>query len=92
MGPKILSRKAVKQKYTKLSEAKWDCIFDTERQNSRLHACRAPNDETRTIYYDRAKLEVWLIEEGHYNEHDFGATDRLNSILRMPFRQHLMIG
>jgi hypothetical protein len=33
-----------------------------------------------------------MTKEGHYNEHDFGATDRLNSILRMPFRQHLMIG
>jgi hypothetical protein len=93
MSPKVLTRKAVKQRYTKLSEATWDWLFDIERQNSRLHACRAHvQDAGRTIYYDRAKLEVWLVEEGHYREHDFGATAALDTILRMPFRQHLMIG
>lgn len=90
--PILLTRKAVKRKYTKVTEARWDYLFDTELHNRRLLACRVEQDNGRTIYYERAKIERWLVEEGYYTEHDFVGPGALDILTRTSFRQHLMVG
>lgn len=88
--PQRLNRKAVKDKYRKLSGATWDYLFDHEKEN-RLAECRT-EEPGRLVFYSRAKIERWLVERAHYREEEFVGPSAIDQLLRMPMRQHLMVG
>lgn len=63
-----LSRKAVKQFFSKIPEAKWEYWFKHEKENG-LFELRAEGPFDKA-YYDGRKLHEWLLAEGHYKPFD----------------------
>ena len=67
--PSSLNRKAVKQAFPRVSEAKWDNLFDYEKHNG-LYAIRVQGPD-KYPYYDVEKLMAWLIQRSLYRRSDF---------------------
>ena len=67
--PNSLNRKAIKQTFLRVSEAKWDNLFDYEQHNG-LYAIRVQGPD-KFLYYDLEKLMQWLVQRGLYRRTDF---------------------
>lgn len=67
--PKKLTRKAVRQEFTNLSEASWDHLFEHEKTNGLSgHRVEGPYP---LAYYRSEGLIDWLVMHGHYKRADF---------------------
>lgn len=63
-----LSRRAVKQFFDKIPEARWEYWFRHEKENG-LHELRSKGPFEKA-YYDGMKVREWLLAEGHYHPKD----------------------
>jgi hypothetical protein len=89
--PKRLGRKACRKCFTKISEATWDYLFDTENKNG-LVSCRLRTKGTRLVYYDLEKLQEFLCMKGYYTPDEFTIQPQTNIYSGLVVRQHRMIG
>lgn len=69
--PARLSRKAVKQFFDKVSEARWEYLFRHEKENG-IHELRVAGPFEKA-YYSGEGIKEWLLTEGIYNPGDFAA-------------------
>ena len=64
-----LSRRAVKQFFVKINEAKWEYWFRHEKENGLFELrVKGPFDKA---YYSPAGLRDWLLAAGVYRPEDF---------------------
>jgi hypothetical protein len=64
-----LSRRAVKQFFTKVAEAKWEYWFRHEKENG-LAELRVKGPFEKA-YYSPSGMRDWLLAEGVYKPEDF---------------------
>lgn len=67
--PEKLTRKAIIQHFTRLSEARWGHLFEHEKENG-IHDLRVEG-HFKKAYYDTDRIMAWLVTEGVYTVSDF---------------------
>jgi hypothetical protein len=67
--PAKLTRRAVKQFFEKIPEAKWEYWFRHEKENG-LFELRVKGPFEKA-YYSGEGMKDWLLSEGHYHPEDF---------------------
>lgn len=89
--PARLSRRAVKQFFDKVPEAKWDYWFRHEKDNGLFELrVKGPFDKA---YYSGEGVKEWLLSEGAYSPKDFEASAAETSApewLKPVIRKHLI--
>lgn len=71
-----LSRRAVKQFFTKVAEAKWEYWFRHEKENGLAELrVKGPFDKA---YYSPSGMRDWLLAEGVYKPEDFPKVPAVN--------------
>lgn len=81
-----LSRRAVKQFFVKVSEAKWEYWFRHEKENGLFELrVRGPFDKA---YYSPTALRDWLLAEGVYRPDDFADAPPESGGWLGPVRRH----
>ena len=67
--PDKLSRRAVKQFFPKIQEARWEYWFRHEKENG-LFELRVKGPFEKA-YYSGQGMKDWRLAEGHYSPEDF---------------------
>lgn len=89
--PDRLSRKAVKQFFTKIPESRWDHWFKFEKENG-IHALRVPGPFDKA-YYSGPGIKEWLLSEGHYSPKDFEPSPQIGGGWSgLTARRHAIVG
>ena len=73
--PDKLCRKAVKEKFNKLSNETWKYLFDHEKENG-LAECRTNGWGVKKVWYATGSLKYWLVDRGYYMPDDFDTKPR----------------
>lgn len=68
--PDKLIRKAIKRHFTRLSEARWEHLFEHEKKNG-IFDCRCDGPYKDVVYYSTTMIKAWLITHAYYDAPDF---------------------
>lgn len=83
-----LSRRAVKQFFDKVPEAKWEYWFRHEKENGLFELrVKGPFDKA---YYSPAGMRDWLLAEGVYKPTDFNVAPESGGWAGSVLRKHAM--
>jgi hypothetical protein len=86
--PDKLTRRAVKQFFEKIPEAKWEYWFRHEKENG-LFELRVKGPFEKA-YYNSEGVKEWLLTEGHYSPSDFIAAPDAGGWVGPVTRRHAM--
>ncbi len=89
--PDKLNRRAVKQCFDRLPNARWDYLFLKERTNG-LHKARVKDGPFDKAYYATNSLIEWLIMEGYYTPAEFSNATQVSHPFGVTVRKHIMAG